>query len=87
MLILFISFEESLLISIISIILFGPNKIIEILRDLGFFIRKINNITNNIKNNILKNTENIKNPIQNLKNNFLEKQKNINNTISKNKKD
>lgn len=52
---LFISFEEGFLISLIALIFFGPKKIPEISRDIGSFIRKTKDIIENIKIELLKN--------------------------------
>lgn len=52
---LFISFEEGFLISLIALIFFGPKKIPEVFRDIGSFITKIKDIIENIKIELLKN--------------------------------
>lgn len=48
----FIGFEETLLILTILILLFGPEKIPNLAKDLGKSIRYIKNIINKIKNNL-----------------------------------
>lgn len=77
--ILFISFEEGFLISLIALLFFGPKKIPEISRDIGIWIRNFKNIIENIKIEFWKN--NIDNIDKNIKEN-----KNINNNISKSRK-
>jgi TatA/E family protein of Tat protein translocase len=49
MYLLFIGFDESLLILTVVILLFGPKKIISISRQLGYSIKYIQDIINQIK--------------------------------------
>ncbi|WP_185873789.1 twin-arginine translocase TatA/TatE family subunit [Blattabacterium cuenoti] len=53
---LFISIEESFLIIIIAIILFGPKKIPEIARMMGEGVRFLKNAKNKIYNEIIQNS-------------------------------
>lgn len=69
---LFISFEEGFLISLIALIFFGPKKIPEISRDIGVFIGKTKDIIENIKIELLKNniSKSIKKDVKKLNNNL-----------------
>ncbi len=58
-----LSFSEILAIIVVSILVFGPQKIPQIARDLGNGIRTLRNASDEIKREILKETEDIKNPI------------------------
>lgn len=80
----FISFEESFLIVIVFLLLFGPNKMPEILRDINNLIIKSKNFIKEISNNIWNNVEDIKNPIEDLKNDILN-DKNTFKSIKRNK--
>lgn len=77
----FISFEESFLIIIIFLLLFGPNKMPEILRDINQLLTKSRNFVKSFKNNIWEEIENIRKPAKNIKNDIFEiKDKIINNS-------
>lgn len=68
---LFISFEEGFLISLIALILFGPNKIPEIARDFGNWIRTLKIIIEKIKNELFQ--QNINQSLTESKKNNLSK--------------
>lgn len=58
MTLLFISFEEGFLISLIALIFFGPKKIPKISRDIGNWITSLKKIIENIKIELLNNNIN-----------------------------
>lgn len=70
--ILFVSFEESLFIIIIAVLLFGPKKIPEIARYFSQVIYQLQTLIEKIKEKILLTDEKIK---ESLKNNSREDKK------------
>lgn len=60
-----LAFTEILFIFLLVVILFGPKKIPQIARELGQGIRKIRNATEDIKQEIMKETED--NPVSEIK--------------------
>lgn len=65
--ILFISFEESFIIIIVFFLLFGPNKMTEILRDINHLLTKSKFFIKKFKDNLWENIENIQTPIKGIK--------------------
>lgn len=49
---LFISFEQSFFILLVALLVFGPKKIPEVARSLGEGIRRLRNITQEIKQEV-----------------------------------
>ena len=55
----FISFQEIVIILLVSIVIFGPKKIPEIARGLGQAVRQLKDATDNIKEEIMKPVEDL----------------------------
>ncbi|SZD72161.1 Sec-independent protein translocase protein TatAy [Candidatus Ornithobacterium hominis] len=78
----FIGFQEITVILIITVLIFGPDKIPEIARGLGEGVRAMRNATDEIKREVMKSAESI-DPSGEIK----EVQKSIENEISSAKKE
>lgn len=59
-----LSFGEILMIALVMIVLFGPDKLPQIARDLGQGVRKMRGAMEDVKSEILKDTDN---PISEIK--------------------
>ena len=53
-----LSFGEMLMIALVIVVLFGPNKIPEIARGLGQGVRKMKDAMEDVKSEIMKETDN-----------------------------
>ena len=57
MMLLFISYSELFVVFFVVLLVFGPEKLPEIARNLGKGIRQLRDTTNNVKNEMLKETQ------------------------------
>lgn len=71
-----LGFSEILIIFLLVVILFGPKKIPQIARELGQGIRKIRSATEDIKQEIMKETED--NPVSEIKKEIEKVKKDVN---------
>ncbi len=72
-----LSFSEILAIMVIAVLVFGPQKIPEIARSLGHGIRTLRNASDEIKREIMKETEEVQNPINKIEKEIEEVQKSV----------
>ena len=80
-----LSFGEMLMIALVIVVLFGPNKIPEIARTLGKIMAQLKNATNDIKSEIQKSSESngLDKTFQEMHGNFNDLSQNITSEINK----
>nr|WP_317038987.1 twin-arginine translocase TatA/TatE family subunit [Vaginella massiliensis] len=76
----FISFQEIVVILLVSVIIFGPKKIPEIARGLGQAVRQLKDATENIKEEIMRPVEDL-DPTKEIRETIEEAKEEIDSTV------